>query len=174
MTFALFLQIPNHIKFNQTYALWAETLPQFLFLWSIFGYLIFCIIYKWSVDWAQANMQPPSLLNTLIQMFLTPGFIKDGEQLYSGQGTVQMGLLILAGICVPWMLCTKPYILWKEMKRTKEQGYGQIRNDDELENEEEGNGAVQEMHEDREGDGGDDDEVRLMIYGLEGGSDAIS
>src|ERR1700742_3636936 len=101
MTFALSLQIPNHIRFGESYALWAETLPQFLFLWSIFGYLIVCIIYKWSVDWAQVGRSPSSLLNTLIQMFLTPGVVKEGEELYSGQGAVQMGLLILAGICVP-------------------------------------------------------------------------
>jgi V-type H+-transporting ATPase subunit a len=83
-------------------------------------------------------------------MFLTPGVIKHGEQLFSGQGNVQFGLVIIAGICVPWMLCTKPYIIWKEMKRTKEQGYGQIGNE-----EEEGNGIVQEIHED--GEDGEDE-----------------
>jgi len=159
MTFALSMQIPNHIRFGDTYALWAETLPQFLFLWSIFGYLVFCIVYKWCIDWSQSPVSPPSLLNTLIQMFLTPGVIKEGEQLYHGQGPVQMGLLILAGVCVPWMLCSKPYIIWKETKNIKEQGYGQIRNDDEMEREEEGNGTngtVQEMHEES-GDGDDEE-----------------
>jgi V-type H+-transporting ATPase subunit a len=156
MTFALCLQIPNHIRFGQVYALWAETLPQFIFLWSIFGYLVFCIIYKWCIDWSQSSTPPPSLLNTLIQMFLTPGVIKQDEQLFSGQGTVQLGLVIIAGICVPWMLCTKPYILWKEMNRMKEQGYGQIGND-----EEEGNGIVQEIHED-----GEDGEDEVLTFSL--------
>lgn len=98
-------------------------------------------------------MNPPSLLNTLIQMFLAPGTIKEGELLYTGQGVVQVGLLGLAALCVPWMLCTKPYIVWKEMRRIKEQGYGQISNEDDLEREEEGNANGRaEMHEDKEGD----------------------
>lgn len=57
-------------------------------------------------------------------MFLSPGTID--VPLYSGQGFVQTVLLLVALVCVPWMLCMKPYILWKKHKRTVEQGYAQI------------------------------------------------
>lgn len=54
-------------------------------------------------------------------MFLSPGTID--TPLYSGQGFIQTVLLMVALICVPWMLCVKPYILWKEHKKIVEQGY---------------------------------------------------
>ena|ERR1700761_3836552 len=159
MSFAICLQIPNHIHFKQTYAIWAETLPQMLFLQSIFGYLVVCIIYKWTIDWTQASTQPPSLLNMLIQMFLSPGTVNPDEQLFSGQGTVQVMLLALAGVCVPWMLCAKPYILYREMKKIQEQGYGAIRSDEDYEHEEEGEVEGNANGHAMEQEGGDEEVV---------------
>jgi V-type H+-transporting ATPase subunit a len=37
MSFAICLQVPNHLHFKHNYAVWAEFLPQFLFMESIFG-----------------------------------------------------------------------------------------------------------------------------------------
>ena len=37
------------------------------------GYLVFMIFLKWSTDWVAIAQQPPSLLNTLISMFMAPG-----------------------------------------------------------------------------------------------------
>lgn len=36
---------------------------------------------------------------------------------------MQVFLLLLALVCVPWMLCTKPYLIWKEHQKIVEQGY---------------------------------------------------
>ncbi|KAJ3504485.1 hypothetical protein NLJ89_g7914 [Agrocybe chaxingu] len=123
MTFALCLQVPNHFKFKRYSDLYTNFIPQIIFLQSIFGYLSVCILYKWSIDWTKATTQPPSLLNMLISMFLEPGKVNPATQLYRGQGTVQLILLALAGICVPWLLVTKPYLAWKEMNKTQGQGY---------------------------------------------------
>lgn len=57
-------------------------------------------------------------------MFLSPGTID--VPLYAGQGFVQTVLLLVALVCVPWMLCMKPYILWKKHKQTAEQGYAPV------------------------------------------------
>ena len=150
MSFALCLQIPNHFRFGRLTDFYHGFIPQMLFLQSIFGYLVICIIYKWLVDWSTSPTPPPSLLNMLIAMFLSPGTIEEGTQLYRGQGFVQTVLLLIAAVCVPWMLCVKPYLLWKETKRVRAQGYTEIglgddgygpRHED-LEGEEEGHGGA--------------------------------
>ncbi|GAA5849804.1 hypothetical protein JCM3766R1_007022 [Sporobolomyces carnicolor] len=128
MSFAICLQVLNHLHFKRPELIWAEFLPQILFMESIFGYLIVCIIYKWSVDWDAAGKAPPNLLNMLIKMFLSPGNVDPSEQLYAGQSFVQVVLLLLALVCVPWMLCTRPYLEYRETQRIKEQGYHGISN----------------------------------------------
>ncbi|KAK0492212.1 V-type ATPase, V0 complex, 116kDa subunit family [Armillaria luteobubalina] len=149
MTFALCLQLPNHLKFKRPVDIYANFIPQITFLLSIFGYLVICILYKWSVDWSTSSLPPPSLLNMLINMFLSPGNIKPGTQLYRGQSVVQVILLLMALVCVPWLLVTKPYLAWKEMKKIQGQGYVGLNHDaprdssdDIMEGEEEGNGRA--------------------------------
>jgi V-type H+-transporting ATPase subunit a len=157
MTFALCLQLPNHIRFKRNLDIYANFIPQMLFLQSIFGYLVLCILYKWSVDWSKSPTSPPSLLNMLINMFLSPGSVDPNEQLYAGQGFIQVVLLGVAGLCVPWLLCLKPYIEYKEMQKIQGQGYVGLRHDghvadEELEGEEEGNGraVAEDAEEDHE------------------------
>lgn len=160
MTFAVCLQVPNHIRFNRRSEIWTNFIPQMLFLQSIFGYLVLCIIYKWCVNWEHSSTPPPSLLNMLIGMFLSPGDIKPGTQLYRGQSMVQTILLLIAAVCVPWLLISKPYLEYKEMKKIEGQGYINLGgeegvravSDSDLEGEEEGNGrAVAEAHAAEEG-----------------------
>ncbi|KIM55209.1 hypothetical protein SCLCIDRAFT_1221352 [Scleroderma citrinum Foug A] len=160
MTFALCLQLPNHIKFKRPLDIYTNFIPQMIFLQSIFGYLVVCILYKWSVDWSTRSTEPPSLLNMLIAMFLSPGSVDPHSQLYPGQSFVQVVLVLLAVVCVPWMLCVKPYFEWKEMQAIQGQGYVGLdhhdrpsrRSDEVLEIEEEGNGRVivEEMEEEHD------------------------
>jgi len=90
-------------------------------------------------------------------MFLQPGTVDPKTQLYRGQAFVQVVLLGLAAICVPWLLVTKPYLEWRKLNRTQGQGYmtvghgeGHDDNDDlapytpgiSLAEEEEGNGGA--------------------------------
>ncbi|EIN07992.1 ATPase V0/A0 complex [Punctularia strigosozonata HHB-11173 SS5] len=149
MTFALCLQVPNHIRFKRFSDIWTNFIPQMIFLQSIFGYLVLCILYKWSIDWTKATTEPPSLLTMLISMFLSPGSIEEGKELYRGQSTIQIILLLLAAVCVPWLLITKPYLQYQEMKKIQGQGYVHVDQgpavhaaDDTLEAEEEGNGRA--------------------------------
>ncbi|KNE58695.1 hypothetical protein AMAG_04249 [Allomyces macrogynus ATCC 38327] len=127
MTFATILSLFNHLHFKKKINVYCMFIPQILFMQCIFGYLVVCMIYKWLVDWSQPGMpSPPGLLNMLIFMFLSPGKVKKGEELFAGQATVQMILLGIAMICVPWMLCVKPYLLKKEHDRTIAQGYATL------------------------------------------------
>jgi V-type H+-transporting ATPase subunit a len=159
MTFALCLQLPNHIRFKRPVDIYANFIPQMIFLQSIFGYLVICIIYKWSVDWSKSSTQAPALLTMLIDMFLKPGTVDPASQLFRGQGTIQMFLVAIAGICVPWMLCLKPYIQYREMQKIQGQGYVGLGHDngprhtadDALEAEEgNGNTLAEDMEEDHE------------------------
>src|SRR5260370_12828313 len=112
MTFALCLEVLNHLRFHRLWYLYHGFLPQMLLLQSIFGYLALCIIYKWVVDWSKSPTPPPSLLNMLIGMFLSPGTIEEDTRLYRGQGFVQTLLLLVAALWLPWLLCSKTYLLW--------------------------------------------------------------
>ena len=82
MTFAVCLQVPNHIHFKKREDIWTNFIPQMIFLQSIFGYLVLCILYKWSVDWSTSSTAPTPLLNMLISMFLSPGTVDPDSQLY--------------------------------------------------------------------------------------------
>ena len=50
--------------------------------------------------------QPPNLITTLINIALAPGAVD--EPMYEGQAGIQTFLLLMAFICVPWLLCIKP------------------------------------------------------------------
>jgi V-type H+-transporting ATPase subunit a len=116
MTFGICLQLWNHRHFKKPLNIWAEFVPQLLFFESIFGYLGILIVTKWCTDWYSEGLPPPNLLNTLIYMFLSPGKVEPDSQIYSGQSGVQIFLLMLALVCVPWMLIPKPLILNAEHK----------------------------------------------------------
>ncbi|KAF5324690.1 hypothetical protein D9611_004100 [Ephemerocybe angulata] len=179
MTFALCLQVPNHFRFKRKSDIYTNFIPQMLFLQSIFGYLVLCILYKWSVDWTKSPVSPPSLLNMLITMFLEPGKVDPEKQLYPGQGFVQTVLLGIAGVCVPWLLISKPYLAWREMHKTTGAGYVTLGNgeetaiarhstDETLEGEEEGNGrAIAEGDEEHEGHDFGDVVIHQIIHTIE-------
>lgn len=107
----------NAKQFKQPLDVWYVFVPQMIFMNAIFGYLVFIIILKWATNWdapsctSDPNCVPPDLKTVLIGMFMAPGQMSAEGQLYTGQNTVQVVLLLLALIAVPWMLFPKPLIL---------------------------------------------------------------
>ena len=80
MSVGICLSLLNHIEYKDYKRILFEYLPEMVFFEGIFGYLVFCIFYKWSVDWngdvgVPNNPGPqvaPSLLTLLINMFMSP------------------------------------------------------------------------------------------------------
>ncbi|XP_061374103.1 V-type proton ATPase subunit a2-like [Gastrolobium bilobum] len=79
-----------------------------IFLNSLFDYLSLLIIWKW-VTGSQAD-----LYHVMIYMFLSPTDDLGENQLFVGQKNLQLVLLLLAVVAVPWMLLPKPFILKKQ------------------------------------------------------------
>lgn len=122
MTFSLMWSLVNALYFKTPIDIWGNFVPGMIFFQSIFGYLSFTIVYKWSVDWAARGVNPPSLLNMLIYMFLKPGDLGQ-DALFPHQVGVQKVLVVLALIQVPILLFLKPFYLRWEHNKARALGY---------------------------------------------------
>nr|WCZ58349.1 V-type proton ATPase 116 kDa subunit a [Paratrimastix eleionoma] len=108
----------NGIHFHRYLDVWFEFVPQILFMGCLFGYLVIMIFIKWWTSYSS----PPSLIKTMISMFLDIGHITDDQLLYRGQAGFQTFLVIVAVICVPCMLLPKPLLLLRAHRK----GYREI------------------------------------------------
>lgn len=167
MTYSFFFSLVNALHFNNMVDIIGNFIPGLLFMQGIFGYLSLCIVYKWTVNWFAVQKQPPGLLNMLINMFLSPGNVL--EPLYDGQATVQMYLLAIALICVPWLIVVKPAFVKMQMnKEAKEHSYQALLDDEPIDNEFEQNGdANHDEGEDHEDHNFGDVVIHQIIHTIE-------
>eukprot|EP01087_Luapelamoeba_hula_P016075 TRINITY_DN490_c0_g1_i1.p1 TRINITY_DN490_c0_g1~~TRINITY_DN490_c0_g1_i1.p1 ORF type:complete len:835 (+),score=137.67 TRINITY_DN490_c0_g1_i1:141-2645(+) len=117
MCFGIALSLINALHFRKPYNIWFEFLPQMAFMCATFGYMCFLIFLKWCIDWPNNGKSAPYLLNLMINMFLKPFKLQDGEDLYPGQLYVQWFLILTAFISVPMMLLPKPLLLRRDHKK---------------------------------------------------------
>ncbi|CAI0545372.1 unnamed protein product [Linum tenue] len=97
-----------------------QFVPQIIFLNSLFGYLSLLIITKWCTG-SQAD-----LYHVMIYMFLSPTDDLGENELFWGQRPLQIVLLLLALVAVPWMLFPKPFILKKLHTEVRHWGSGGV------------------------------------------------
>ena len=117
MTFGLVLKLGNALYFKSAVDLWCEAVPQLVFMIAMFGYMVFLILFKWSVDWRAKPSPgaPPSLIDVMINLVLKPGTVTD--PMYPGQAGLQQLILLVVFFCVPVMLLAKPLILNRANKK---------------------------------------------------------
>ncbi|KAM0680574.1 H(+)-transporting V0 sector ATPase subunit a [Glugoides intestinalis] len=108
------IAIANAIYFKDKLSLFCIAIPQAIAFFLFLGYLTFLCIYKWLV-----TVTYPSLVNTLISMYTDPFNMKN--QMYPGQMYVQIFIVSIIIICLPWMMFSKPlYVIFK--KKVPEDG----------------------------------------------------
>uniref|UniRef100_A0AAY4A5E8 V-type proton ATPase subunit a n=1 Tax=Denticeps clupeoides TaxID=299321 RepID=A0AAY4A5E8_9TELE len=121
MTFGMCLSLFNYTHFGDMSSVFLVLLPEVVFMLSLFGYLVFMVLYKWIVFGPQHSDHAPSILIHFIDMFLFAQN-KANPPLYSGQMIVQKVLVVLALSSVPVLLLGKPLYLYfrqrKGLRRT--------------------------------------------------------
>lgn len=126
MNLGIILSYFNATFFRIGVNIWCQFIPQIIFLNSLFGYLSLLIILKW-ITGSQAD-----LYHVMIYMFLSPTDELGDNQLFPGQKTAQLVLLLLAFVSVPWMLLPKPFILkMQHQGRHQGQSYEPLQSTDE-------------------------------------------
>ncbi|POI27785.1 hypothetical protein CIB84_008465, partial [Bambusicola thoracicus] len=111
MIFGVILSLFNHIYFKKYINIILQFIPEMIFIISLFGYLVFMIIFKWCHFDVHSSQSAPSILIHFINMFLFNYSDTSNAPLYLHQKEVQSFLVIFALIAVPWMLLIKPFIL---------------------------------------------------------------
>jgi V-type H+-transporting ATPase subunit a len=126
MNLGIIMSYCNARFFKNSVNVWFQFIPQVIFLNSLFGYLSLLIIVKWCTG-SQAD-----LYHVMIYMFLSPTDDLGENQLFAGQKNLQLVLLLLAGVAVPWMLLPKPFILKKQHEaRHGDESYAPLPNTEE-------------------------------------------
>ncbi|MCO5586967.1 hypothetical protein L7F22_040912 [Adiantum nelumboides] len=122
MNLGIILSFCNALYFKNDLNIWYQFIPQIIFLNALFGYLSILIIVKWCTG-ATAD-----LYHVMIYMFLSPTADLDENQLFPGQKYLQITLLLLALVAVPWMLFPKPLILRsRHIKESQGHAYNMLR-----------------------------------------------
>merc|ERR1711872_32502 len=122
MLFGVVISLLNSKYFNKSVNIFCEFVPQIIFLCCLFGYMSLLMFHKWTAfvaggfdgDVKTTERCAPSILITFINMVLFKDNVPDSPEcdayMYAGQAWIQKLLVIVAVICVPWMLLAKPLI----------------------------------------------------------------
>ena len=73
MTLGIVLRGSNALHFNKKLDFLFEFLPQLIILVALFGYMDLLIIMKWLTDWTGRESKAPSIIQTMIAMFIEFG-----------------------------------------------------------------------------------------------------
>lgn len=113
MSLGIGIAFANAVYLHEPIDLFAVLLPQAIMFCSFVGYMVFLIVYKWLV-----TSDHPSIIGVLVNMFTSP---MEVVGMYPHQQQVQIALLMLMGICLPWMALGKPlYMIFKKLVKKED------------------------------------------------------
>ena len=114
MSLGILMKGLNAIHFRKPIDFFFEFIPQIILMLCLFGYMDTLIIVKWLIPWEGRTAEAPSIITTMIGMFLKFGEIPKGSrpllQSAEYQQSTSIKLLLISLVCVPTMLLVKP--LW--------------------------------------------------------------
>lgn len=117
MIFGVCMSVVNMTHFRRPMSILLEFVPQIVFLCLLFAYMVFMMFFKWIAFGPKMEAQQyspgcaPSVLILFINMMLfgkaepTPGC---KEFMFEAQPLIQKTFVIIAVVCIPWMLLGKP------------------------------------------------------------------
>jgi V-type H+-transporting ATPase subunit a len=73
MTVGVIIKALNSRYFKKGLDFWFEFVPQFIFLFLLFGYMDFLIVFKWLKDWTGKTQVAPSIISTMMNIGLKLG-----------------------------------------------------------------------------------------------------
>uniref|UniRef100_A0A672RPN6 V-type proton ATPase subunit a n=1 Tax=Sinocyclocheilus grahami TaxID=75366 RepID=A0A672RPN6_SINGR len=118
MLFGVALSLVNFVHFRKFQDIFLQFVPQLIFMLSLFGYLIFLILYKWCIT--LRSEMAPSILLLFINMMLFD-YQSEHVLLYRGQKGVQIFLVLTAVLMVPVLLLVKPFLIYRTRMKTRHQ-----------------------------------------------------
>ncbi|XP_056594214.1 V-type proton ATPase 116 kDa subunit a 1 [Triplophysa dalaica] len=116
MLFGVTLSLFNYAYFRNFQDILIEFIPRTIFFLSLFGYLVFLILYKWCIT--IPSDVAPSILLLFINMMLFD-YQSQHHLLYKGQKAVQICLVVTAVLMVPVMLMVKPFLAYRTYMKTR-------------------------------------------------------
>ncbi|CAL7940228.1 unnamed protein product [Xylocopa violacea] len=128
MLFGVVIGLWNHLYFKRKLNITCEFIPQIVFLIFLFLYMVLLMFIKWikygpdsdHTDPEHGPFCAPSVLITFINMVLfKPGTAAKGcsPWMYAGQSGFQHLLVVIAVLCIPWMLFAKPFMYMYNRKK---------------------------------------------------------
>jgi len=114
MSLGVFMKAFNAVFFKSKLDFYTEFVPQIILLLALFGYMDAQIIVKWLTDFTGREQAAPSIITNMIDMALHGGGVQPDQAIIgtsSSQQAVNILMLLVALITIPWMLLPKPFIL---------------------------------------------------------------
>merc|ERR1711935_597318 len=130
MSWGVLMRLFNNIHFDDWLSLIFEFIPYIVFFMCTFGYMVVCIIIKWTTNWD--GMQPPPIINIYTAAGNAwEGFVLWGDDQGVAQTNFQQTMFLVAICVVPFMLFPKPIL--QHFVFNKKAPAHAVKADDELE-----------------------------------------